>query len=62
MKSHRFYYDTKNFPPGPPRFPVVGSILSVNRNSFGHMIMKDATALIPKYGKIMGYLAFTYRK
>ena len=50
----RHYLESKDFPPGPPRYPLVGSLPSL-KGEIGSRIMLSSTKLADKYGKLMGY-------
>lgn len=50
----RHWKESRSFPPGPPRFPLVGSLLSTGKMSSNSQVLMLAARWIPKYGKIMG--------
>jgi hypothetical protein len=54
------YLETRSFPPGPPRYPIVGSLPSANFD-FSSRGAFEATALKKIYGNIMGYLIGPFR-
>jgi hypothetical protein len=48
------YQESKRFPPGLPRYPIIGTIGAIDPE-FGSKLLLDATSHAIKYGKIMGY-------
>ncbi len=49
--------ESRDFPPGFPRFPFVGSLLSLPVGKSGSYLIIHSTQFAHKYGKVMGYFA-----
>ena len=46
--------DSSSFPPGPARYPIIGSLLCLPWISQGSRIYLLSTSIANKYGKVMG--------
>eukprot|EP00094_Tigriopus_californicus_P013115 TCALIF_12682-PA protein Name:"Similar to Cyp303a1 Probable cytochrome P450 303a1 (Drosophila melanogaster)" AED:0.09 eAED:0.09 QI:108/0.85/0.87/1/0.85/0.75/8/29/490 len=51
----RHLLESWNFPPGPPRYPIIGSLLSIEK--YGSHLILQATKLIPQFPKMVGFFA-----
>ncbi len=48
-------WQLRDFPPGPPRLPVVGCLFSLG-GAMGSRLIIDSVQFIPKYGDLIGYV------
>ncbi len=54
LAARRHLAESRDFPPGPPRFPLVGS-LPFTRGAVGSRLVIKSTGLADAYGKMLGY-------
>ena len=50
----RHHLESRHYPPGPPRYPFIGSLLST-RGDVGSRLLINSTSQAAKYGKLVGY-------